>query len=50
MRGGKLSAKMNGKNVVLKNENDGTTTVTIADLNQKNGYIHGIDPLFYQNN
>ena len=41
--GGKLSAMMNGKNVVLKDENGGTSTVTIADVNQKNGVIHVID-------
>lgn len=41
--GGKLSAMMNGKNVVLKDENGGTATVTIADVNQKNGVIHVID-------
>jgi uncharacterized surface protein with fasciclin (FAS1) repeats len=34
---------MNGKNVVLKDENGGTSTVTIADVNQKNGVIHVID-------
>lgn len=41
--GGKLSAMMNGKNVVLKDENGGTSTVSIADVNQKNGVIHVID-------
>jgi len=41
--GGKLSAMMSGKNVVLKDENGGTSTVTVADVNQKNGVIHVID-------
>jgi len=41
--GGKLSAMMIGKNVVLKDENGGTSTVTIADVNQKNGVIHVIN-------
>jgi len=41
--GGTLSAMLNGKNVVLKDENGGTSTVSIADVNQKNGVIHVID-------
>lgn len=41
--GGKLSAMLNGKKVVLKDEKGGTSTVTIADVNQKNGVIHVID-------
>jgi len=28
---------------VLKDENGGTATVTIVDVNQKNGVIHVID-------
>ncbi len=41
--GGKLSAMLQGSNVVLKDENGNTATVTLADLNQKNGVIHVID-------
>lgn len=41
--GGKLSAMLNGKSVVLKDENGGTSMVSIADVNQKNGVIHVID-------
>lgn len=41
--GGKLSAMLSGKNVVLKDEKGGMATVTIADVNQKNGVIHVID-------
>ena len=41
--GGKLWAMMKGKNVVLKDENGGTSMVSIADVNQKNGVIHVID-------
>ncbi|RYG04222.1 MAG: fasciclin domain-containing protein [Chitinophagaceae bacterium] len=41
--GGKLSASMKGKNVVLTDEKGGTAIVTIKDVNQKNGVIHVID-------
>jgi len=41
--GGKLSAMLQGSSVVLKDENGNTSTVTIADVNQKNGVIHVID-------
>jgi len=41
--GGKLTAMMDGKNVVLKDENGGMATVTIKDVFQKNGVIHVID-------
>lgn len=41
--GGKLWAMMKGKNVILKDENGGTSMVSIADVNQKNGVIHVID-------
>lgn len=45
--GGKLSEMINSKNVVLKDENGGTSTVTNADVNQKIDVIHAIDSLFY---
>ena len=43
VEGGKLWAWMEGKKLVLKDEKGGTSTVTIADVNQKNGVIHVID-------
>jgi len=41
--GGKLWAWMEGKKLMLKDEMGTTATVTIADVNQKNGVIHVID-------
>jgi uncharacterized surface protein with fasciclin (FAS1) repeats len=41
--GGDLTAMMKGKNVVLMDAKGGTSTVTIADVNQSNGVIHVID-------
>lgn len=41
--GGKLTAMMEGKNVVLMDEKGGKSTVTIADVKQSNGVIHVID-------
>jgi len=43
--GGKLTAAMNGKNLILTDEKGGTSTVTIADVFQKNGVIHVVDSL-----
>lgn len=43
LSGGKLWAMLKGKNVILKDENGGTSMVSIADVNQKNGIIHVID-------
>ncbi len=43
VNGGTLTAMMKGKNLVLKDENGGMATVTIADVNQSNGVIHVID-------
>lgn len=43
VQGGKLWAWMDGKKLVLKDEKGGTSTVTIADVYQKNGVIHVID-------
>ncbi|HMT07761.1 MAG TPA: fasciclin domain-containing protein [Pyrinomonadaceae bacterium] len=43
--GGKLWAKMDGKNVVLWDEKGGMSTVTIADVRQSNGVIHVIDTI-----
>jgi len=41
--GGKLTASLKGKNVVLTDEKGGMATVTTKDVNQKNGVIHLID-------
>lgn len=41
--GGTLTASMKGKNVVITDENGGTSMVTIADVNQSNGVIHVVD-------
>lgn len=41
--GGKLWAWMEGKKLVLKDEKGGMSTVTIADVYQKNGVIHVVD-------
>lgn len=43
VQGGKLWIYMKGKNVMLKDENGGISTVTIADVFQSNGVIHVID-------
>ena len=47
--GGKLTAMMNGKNVVLMDEKGGRSTVTIADVKQSNGVIHVIDSVVLPN-
>lgn len=41
--GGTLVATMKGKNIMLKDENGGMATVTIADVYQRNGVIHVIN-------
>lgn len=43
VQGGKLWAWMDGKKLVLKDEKGGESTVTIADVMQKNGVIHVVD-------
>ncbi|TKC12215.1 fasciclin domain-containing protein [Pedobacter polaris] len=43
VQGGKLWAWMEGKNLMLKDEKGGTSTVTIADVFQSNGVIHVVD-------
>jgi uncharacterized surface protein with fasciclin (FAS1) repeats len=47
--GGKLSAMMKGKKLVLKDEKGGTSTVTIANVNQSNGVIHVVDTVLMPN-
>jgi uncharacterized surface protein with fasciclin (FAS1) repeats len=41
--GGKLWIMMDGKDIVLKDENGGMAKITIKDVYQKNGVIHVID-------
>ena len=41
--GGKLWAWMKGDKLVLKDQKGGLSTVTIADVMQKNGVIHVVD-------
>eukprot|EP01133_Synstelium_polycarpum_P021251 gene21251-25527_t len=43
VEGGKIWAWMKGGKLVLKDEKGGMSTVTIADVNQKNGVIHVVD-------
>ncbi len=43
VQGGKLWAWMDGKKLMLKDEKGGMSTVTIADVYQKNGVIHVVD-------
>ena len=43
MSGGTLTAMMKGKNIELKDEKGGISTVTIADVMQSNGVIHVVD-------
>lgn len=43
VQGGKLTAMLKGDKVVLMDENGSTSTVTIADVYQKNGVIHVVD-------
>lgn len=47
--GGKLWASMEGKKLILTDEKGGKATVTIANVNQKNGVIHVIDTVLMPN-
>jgi uncharacterized surface protein with fasciclin (FAS1) repeats len=47
--GGTLTAMMDGKNIVLKDEKGGTSTVTIANVFQSNGVIHVVDTVLMPN-
>jgi uncharacterized surface protein with fasciclin (FAS1) repeats len=47
--GGKLTARMQGMNLVLTDEKGGMSTVTIADVKQSNGVIHVIDTVLMPN-
>jgi uncharacterized surface protein with fasciclin (FAS1) repeats len=43
VNGGKLTASLSGKNVVLTDEKGGSATVTATDLKASNGVVHVID-------
>jgi uncharacterized surface protein with fasciclin (FAS1) repeats len=43
VQGGTLTAMLKGKKIELMDAKGGTSTVTIADVNQSNGVIHVID-------
>ena len=47
--GGKLSASMSGKNLILTDEKGGRSMVTIADVRQSNGVIHVVDTVLMPN-
>ena len=47
--GGKLTAMMEGNNIVLRDEKGGTSTVTIADVYQSNGVIHVVNAVLMPN-
>ncbi len=47
--GGTLTAMMQGKSIVLKDEKGGTATVTIANVMQSNGVIHVVDSVLLPN-
>ncbi len=47
--GGTLIAMMQGKNIVLKDEKGGISTVTIPNVFQSNGVIHVVDSVVLPN-
>jgi uncharacterized surface protein with fasciclin (FAS1) repeats len=47
--GGTLTAMMQGKNIVLKDEKGGVSTVTISNVFQSNGVIHVVDTVLMPN-
>jgi uncharacterized surface protein with fasciclin (FAS1) repeats len=47
--GGTLVVMMQGKNIVLKDEKDGFSTVTIPNVFQSNGVIHVLDAVVLPN-
>ena len=49
VEGGKLTAMMKGKKLMLMDEKGGTSTVTIKDVYQSNGVIHVIDSVVMPN-
>lgn len=49
VQGGTLTAMMKGKNIELKDEKGGISTVTIADVLQSNGVIHVVNTVLMPN-
>ncbi|TYP71619.1 fasciclin domain-containing protein [Aquimarina intermedia] len=49
VNGGKLTAMLKGKKVMLMDEKGGTSWVTIADVHQSNGVIHVINTVLLPN-
>ncbi len=49
VQGGTLTAMIQGTNIVLKDEKGGMSTVTIANVMQKNGVIHVVDTVLMPN-
>ena len=47
--GGKLTASMNGNDLILRDEKGGTSRVSIANVYQSNGVIHVIDTVLMPN-
>lgn len=47
--GGTLTASLSGKNIVLKDEKGGMSTITIANVFQSNGVIHVVDTVVLPN-
>lgn len=47
--GGELTAMMDGKTLVLKDEKGGMSKVTIANVRQSNGIIHVVDSVLLPN-
>lgn len=47
--GGKLTAKMVGKDLIITDEKGGMSKVQIADVRQKNGLIHSVDTVVMPN-
>jgi len=47
--GGKIWASMEGEKLILTDEKGGTSTVTIANVMQKNGVIHVVDTVLMPN-
>ena len=47
--GGKLTASMSGKSLVLTDEKGGKSVVTIANVRQSNGIIHVVDSVLLPN-
>ncbi len=43
LQGGKLVGTLEGKNVILTDENGNKSTITVVDINSSNGVIHVID-------